>query len=103
MKVFTDYAGRAVRLTEERRGHLLTHPEMATLESSLSDAIASPEVVVRSQTDGMVLLYYHPAATLDFGDKLLCVVIKYQPEDAFVITAYLTDRMKMGEVLWKKS
>jgi len=30
--VYTDYAGRQVRLTDERRAHLLAHPEMAVLE-----------------------------------------------------------------------
>ncbi|MFZ4677003.1 MAG: hypothetical protein ACOYM4_15155, partial [Nodosilinea sp.] len=28
------------------------------------------------------------------GDKWLCVVVKYLDNDAFVITAYLTDKLK---------
>ena len=31
MKVFEDYAGRAVRLTPEREMHILDHPEMLDL------------------------------------------------------------------------
>jgi len=54
--VYTDYNGRKVRLTDERRAHLLTHPEMVLLEPRLADAIASTEVVVRSGTDETVLL-----------------------------------------------
>lgn len=102
MTLFTDYAGRAVRLTDERRAHLLQHPEMADLEPLLPHAIASPDVVVRSSTDDTVLLYYRQAATATFGDKLLCVVIKHLPDDAFVITAYLTDKIKTGDTLWTK-
>lgn len=34
------------------------------------------------------------------GDKWLCVVIKYTDGDAFVLTAYLTDRPKKGDVVW---
>lgn len=34
------------------------------------------------------------------GDKWLCVVVKYKTEDAFVLTAYLTDRPKKGERIW---
>jgi len=30
----------------------------------------------------------------------LCVVVKTFDADAFVLTAYLTDRIKEGEVLW---
>lgn len=100
--VFTDYAGRAVRLTDERRAHLLQHPEMAELEPILPEAIATPDVVVRSSTDDTVLLYYRQAVTASFGDNLLCVVIKHLPEDAFVITAYLTDKIKTGDILWTK-
>lgn len=100
--VLTDYAGRTVRLTAERRAHLLEHPEMSELEPILPEAIASPDVVVRSRTDDTVLLYYRQTVTVAFGDKLLCVVIKHLPEDAFVITAYLTDKIKTGDVLWTK-
>jgi len=34
------------------------------------------------------------------GDKWLCVVVKYLVEDAFVLTAYLTDKPKRGMKLW---
>jgi hypothetical protein len=37
MKVFGDYQGRAVRLTDERLAHNLEHPEMAVLEAALTD------------------------------------------------------------------
>jgi len=100
--VYTDYNGRKVRLTDERRAHLLTHPEMVLLEPRLADAIASPEVVVRSGTDETVLLYYRGEFTEQFGAKLLCVVIKHLPEDSFVITAYLTDKIKAGATLWTR-
>lgn len=56
MTLFTDYAGRTVRLTDERRRHLLSHPEMAALEPLLPSVIASPDRVVRSLTDDTVLL-----------------------------------------------
>lgn len=34
------------------------------------------------------------------GGKWLCVVVKYEENDAFVVTAYLTDKPKSGEDLW---
>jgi len=40
---------------------------------------------------------------LTVADRLrsfLCVVVKTLDEDAFVLTAYLTDRIKKGVVLW---
>jgi hypothetical protein len=102
MKVFIDYAGRSIRLTDERRDHLLTHPEMMLIEPMLTDAIASPDTVVRSRTDALVRLYYRATITGEFGEKWLCVVIKISSDDAFVITAYLTDRIKPGETIWTR-
>jgi hypothetical protein len=34
------------------------------------------------------------------GGKYLCTVVKVSETDAFVLTAYLTDRIKRGETLW---
>lgn len=34
------------------------------------------------------------------GEKFLCVVVEVLEGDAFVLTAYLTDKIKEGEMLW---
>jgi hypothetical protein len=36
------------------------------------------------------------------GDKYLCVAVKIRATDAFVLTAYLTDRVKRGVPLWPR-
>jgi hypothetical protein len=36
------------------------------------------------------------------GSKWLCVVVKYVENDAFIVTAYLTEKPKAGEDLWPK-
>ena len=46
-----DYQGREVRLTDERRGHILEHPEMANLEAALEETFRQPQFVVESLTD----------------------------------------------------
>jgi len=35
------------------------------------------------------------------GAKWLCVVVKQLDDDAFIITAYLTDKVKQGVDLWQ--
>ena len=30
----------------------------------------------------------------------VCVVVKVDGQDAFVITAYLTDTLKRGDIIW---
>jgi hypothetical protein len=36
------------------------------------------------------------------GGKFLRVVVEFSGNGAFVITAYLTDRIKKGNVVWRK-
>lgn len=45
-----------------------------------------------SKSDEEANLYYKYYAGLSIGDKYLCVVVKFKQKDAFVITAYFTDR-----------
>lgn len=98
--VLKDYAGREIRLTDEREQHILEHPEMHGLESAIGDTLAHPETVIRSLSDSTVWLYYHYYRETQVGEKWLCVVVKVDPADAFVITAYLTDKVKRGNVIW---
>ena len=100
MKAFVDYQGRQIRLTDERLGHILERPEMANMETAIQEARLKPEVVRQSRTDRGVYLYYLYCTATLVGDKWLCVVVKYLEADAFVITAYLTDKLKQGEQVW---
>ena len=100
MKTLTDFQGRAVRLTDERLAHILEHPEMADLEAALIATLEHPTLVVQSRSDPSAELSYRYYLDTRVGDKWLCVVVKYAADDAFVLTAYLTDQPKKGEQLW---
>ena len=102
MKVLRDYQGQAVRLTDERLAHILEHPEMAALEAALAETLEHPVLVVQSRSDPAAELSYRFYLGTRVGDKWLCVVVKYAPDNAFVLTAYLTDQPKKGEQLWPK-
>ena len=102
MKLLKDYQGRDVRLTDERRQHVLQHPEMANLESSLEKKLRHPQFVVGSLTDPAAELSYRFYLGTKVSDKWLCVVVKYAVNDAFVVTAYLTDKPKKGNQLWPR-
>lgn len=56
--------------------------------------------MIRSVSDEQTQLYYRVYSNTLVGEKLLCVVVKVLDQDAFILTAYLTDRVKRGEVLW---
>ena len=100
MAVLIDYEGRAIRLTEERWKHISEHPEMAGMREALEETLRAPEVVQESMSNPAARLYYRFYHRTMVGGKYLCVVVKLADEDAFVVTAYLTDRLKKGRVLW---
>ena len=98
---FRDFEGRVVRLTEERWAHIKDHPEMTGMENSIAKTLASPEAVIRSLADPKAHLYHRFYVGTKVGDKFLCVVVKIQDDDAFVLTAYLTDKVRRGIVIWR--
>lgn len=97
-----DYEGHTIRLTGERLAHILAHPEMTGMDEMVEEALATPDRVVQSPSDSNVRLYYRYFPTARMGDKFLCVVVKMATEDAFIITAYVTDRIKRGRVVWER-
>jgi hypothetical protein len=102
MKVIRDCFGNFVRLTDERLAHIFEHAEMAGMEDEIERVLQTPTEVRASRSDDNVKLFYEFYAQTRVGGKWLCVVVKYLPGDAFVITAYLTDTLKPGETLWPK-
>ena len=70
------------------------------MAGEIERVLRTPQLVRRSRSDDAVRLYYEfYAQTLGDG-KWLCAVVKYAPDDAFIVTAYLTDKPKPGEDLW---
>ncbi len=80
--------------------HILEHPELRDLEAELERVIRHAHLVRRSGSESAVLLFYAFYPQTAVGGKWLCVVVKYEDTDAFVITAYLTNKPKAGEDLW---
>jgi hypothetical protein len=101
MPILFDYQNRKVRLTEERLAHILTHPEMVEMESQIADTLKNPQLVRKSRSDDSVELFYRFYTQRVIGDKWLCIVVKYLPNDAFIVTAYFTDKPKKGDDLWQ--
>jgi hypothetical protein len=75
---------------------------MAGLGTAIEETLRTPERVVGSLSDPQARLYYRFYFGTMVGGKHLCVVVKIVNEDAFVLTAYLTDRVKRGVALWPK-
>ncbi len=93
-EVITDYRGRAVRLTEERWAHILAHPEMAGQRERLIETLVQPDLVIATVKDEMVHTYHRLYESTPVTRKFLVVAVKMERDDAFVLTAYFTSRVK---------
>src|SRR4030095_15346498 len=103
MQLLTDVHGRSIRLTDERSTHLHTaHLEMSDQLPRIVATLVYSDQIVRSSTDSTVELLYKHYPSTPVTSKFLCTVVKVLPEDYFVITAYYTDTIKRGDVLWTK-
>lgn len=98
----SSFEGVAIRLTDERLQHILERPEIPELARSIEETLKTPETVIQSLSDPEARLYYRYCVQTAVGDELLCVVVKRAEADAFVLTAYLTDRVKKGRQLWPR-
>jgi hypothetical protein len=103
MRLLRDFRGLEIRLTDERLEHILEHPEMVGREGAIEETLRSPERVVESLFDPKAWLYYRFYQATKVGPKHLCVVVKISQDDAFVVTAYLTDSVKRGWRLWPET
>ena len=73
-----DRFGRKIRLSEERWQQVLDHSEMENQEDKVKETLKNPEILKKSKYD----------------DRLL-------NGEGFIITAFFTDKIKKGEVVWK--
>lgn len=92
----TSSLGKRVRISDEYWQTIIEtkHPVMAGQEELVKLALTRPEQVRRSKKDVTVHLHYRRS-----DSHYCCVVVKHLNGDGFVVTAYLTDKIKAGEVV----
>ena len=104
LDTYYDFQGQAIRLTQRQWSHIISRRSyMAGMREAIRGTLQDPEEVRRSRRDpNSVLLYYRRYSNTPAGDKLVCVVVKFLENDAFVLTAYPTTMIKAGELIWRK-
>jgi hypothetical protein len=75
---------------------------MAGEQDRMAETLAAPDVVVQSLSDPEARLYHRYYETSAVGAKHLCVVVRWRSDDAFLVTAFYTDRRKRGPILWMR-
>ena len=86
--VLTDYQGRNIRCTVERRAHILEHPEINGQLALLEEILLQPEEIVATNADESVRVYHRFYPKTPVTSKYLQVAIKMMADDAFVLTAF---------------
>ncbi|MDA4123802.1 MAG: hypothetical protein OK456_11540 [Thaumarchaeota archaeon] len=77
------------------------HPELANYRALITDALLSPEVVLRGQHGERKAVKLFTETHL--GSKYLVVVYRDEPSRKNIITAYFTSDLKRikGESVWR--
>jgi hypothetical protein len=87
MEIIRDYLNRNVRLTEERKNHIIEfHPELRNQMDLISEVLLDPEKVVESKSDDSIELFYRYYTNTMVGEEYLCVVVKVFDDDYFIVT-----------------
>ncbi len=74
----------------------IKHPVMKNKEALVKNTLKNPDEIRQSKIDKEIFLYYKKF------DKLYCIVAKHTNSHGFLITAYPTDKIKEGDLIWKK-
>jgi hypothetical protein len=90
--------GFAVRVTKAAWTLITTvkHPVMAGREDSVRKTLESPDEIRASRLDTSVYLFYRS----ERKKRWMCAVTKRLDGDGFLITAYPTDAIKVGDRVW---
>jgi len=76
----------------------IKHPVMKGHEEEIKYVLTDPDEIRRSISDSDVYLFYKMIRER----RWFCAVIKDQDNEGFLITAYPTDKIKEGDLVWKK-
>jgi hypothetical protein len=93
--------GWSVRVSRQQwiRISTIKHQTMAGRENEMRHVLLDPEQIRRSRKDATVYLFYRAVRP----GRWICVVAKQvDNESGFLVTAYPTDTIKQGEMVWRR-
>lgn len=89
--------GKRIRCTARHWQSIVRkHDALAGLEDAVTGVLQHPRYIRLSKEDDQVFLYY-----AQHGKYVLCVVCRHLNGEGFIITAYLTDRIKKGVTVYE--
>mgnify|MGYP001620058210 FL=1 len=89
--------GQRIRVTKRYWDYITgKHESIIGLEEEVKETLRNPVYVRLSKEDKKVYLYYAP-----YDKYFLCVVCRHLDGEGFIITAYLTDKIKKGVTVYE--
>ncbi len=76
---------------------MLLHPTIKGKEAEVKQVLSDPDEIRVSKKDKTILLFYKKIARYYF-----CVVARFLKKRGFIVTAYWTEKIKEGELRWKR-
>jgi len=92
--------GMTIRTTDEYWGFIteFKHPIIRKYEEEVKETLKTPDEVRASRKDPKVFLFYRQYKKLE--NRYICVLVKQLNGEGFIVTAYLADKIKRGNVIW---
>jgi len=90
--------GVPIRLTDERWEHILdSHPEMASYQETILDALENPDYILTSRRGAL-------AAVMVLGRKAFLHVFYVEKgrRDGFILSARVEEKMDKAKIVWRK-
>lgn len=100
---FLDKFGKKITLDGGRINHIFSRPEMLNQQYRVEEALSDPEEVRESLKDKSIWLYYKKYSNTPVTEKYILVIVKVLNSGGKIITSFFTDRIKKGELIWKKN
>ena len=100
LRRFKTVFGGVYLLSDERWSHITEkHPEIKRYANKIKEVLFSPDLIKVSKKDRTVYLLYKFYREIFDGKYLLIVVHVLKKE---IITAFITDKIKEGDIIWQK-
>lgn len=76
---------------------IIKHPSIKGKEKEVQKTLKSPDIIRVSNSDKDIFLYYRK-----YCKNYLCVIVRHENGNGFIITVYITNKIKEGKQIWKK-
>lgn len=76
----------------------IKHPAVKGKEEEVKEALRNPDYIRQNAFDRKVYLFYKA-----HRKNYICVVVRHLNGKGFIITVYITNKMKEGKQIWQKN